>query len=318
MLTVAAQVLASAQVPPPSAPLSLPTYIAELDRLATFLSNATPGEAEAISSSIAPRWLVDTGTARVAVDTRWLVAGLREATDSGNDWNAGRGRLRRRLLALRAHATEAAAAAPGSLHTSLRSAVDEVLAGPEFQQSAAARWREQLQQQFGEWVESLLGRIGVSGIAGRSLAVAFAWVAGIAALGGLGIWLARVLAAGSRAVSFGLSHGERRRLSAREWALRAGTALHDGDAREAVRCAYNAALRRMEEEGVWRLDQSRTPREYLRMLRPNDNRGPAVKELTELFEQVWYGNRGIDGADMTRVSGNLEKLGCLHPADRAI
>src|SRR3712207_7448718 len=44
------------------------------------------------------------------------------------------------------------------------------------------------------------------------------------------------------------------------------------------RCAYHAALCRMEEQGVWRVEDSRTPREYLRLLPPGDPRGPLRSE----------------------------------------
>ena len=85
-----------------------------------------------------------------------------------------------------------------------------------------------------------------------------------------------------------------------------------------MRCAYNGALRRLEDDGVWRIDQARTPREYVRMLPAGDTRGPALRELTALFEQVWYGNRAIDVDAAGRVGVSLESLGCLYPADRAI
>ena len=318
MLILAGQIQAQADARgSQAAPWSVPAYVAELDRLSAFLETATVGEAIAISRSLAPRWIVDTGTERVAVDASWLLAGLRQAGDAGEEWPSVRERLRRRLLAMGEHAAGAGTVS-GALHGNLRAAVQDVLARPEFQQSAGARWREALQQRIGAWIESFFSRIGIGGVSGRLVATTLAWVAALAPLVGLGIWLARTLAAGSRAVSIGMAPGDRHRLSAREWALRAVAALRAGNAREAVRCAYNGALRRLEDDGVWRIDQARTPREYLRLLPAGDSRGPAVRELTALFEQVWYGNRGIGAADASRVGANLESLGCLHAADRAI
>lgn len=310
---LAAQLHSPAQAPP--SPLSLAAYIAELDRLSALLASAAPADAERISAGIAPRWVVDTGTDRVDVDTRWLVGGLRDATVVGDAWDGNRRRLRRRLLEMRAHASEASAS---SARHAVRAAVQDVLSREEFRQSAGARWREKLQQRFGEWIQSLASGLGLGGFGGRSLAIALAWIAAIAALAGLAVWLTRALVAGSRAVSFGLARSERDRLTAREWALRAIAALQAGDGRDGIRFAYNGALRRMEEQGAWRLDQSRTPREYLRMLRPGDGRGAAVTELTELFEQAWYGNRPIGADAPRRVSANLERLGCLEPGDRPI
>lgn len=299
--------------------MPLEAYVAEIDRLAAFLGASTPAAAEAMSSSLAPRWIVSAGGEQVAVDTRWLVEGLRAAEAPGTDWPHVRERLRRRLLALRMHAVDTSAGvASGSLHPSFRTTLASVLADPEFRAGAAPDWRERLQRRIGEWLQSLLRRIGFGEVEGRAAAMAFAWIAGIAALTGLGLWLARTLAAGPRAVSFGRAPGQGRRVPAREWAVRAKAALGEGNTREAVRCAYRAALRRMEDEGAWRLDESRTPREYLRMLEPHDSRRPAVKELTELFELAWYGNRVVDERGADRLFGSLERLGCLDPNERAI
>ena len=291
-------------------------YVAELDRLATFLSDAGAGDAERASSGIAPRWIVDTGSERVAVDMRWLVAALRDAR-TATAWPAASERLRRRLLTLRAHATEAMADAPAEpTHAALRAAVEDVLARPEFGQHAGGGWREALQRWIVEWIDSLLRGLGLADVDGRRLAVGLAWMAGLAALAGLGLWIARMLTSGSPAVAYRLAPDARRTLSARDWARRATAALGGGDPREAVRCAYNGALRRLEEEGAWRVDQARTPREYLRLLRSDDARGEPMRDLTGLFERVWYGNQPVGTEDETRVSASLERLGCLHAGDR--
>ena len=75
-----------------------------------------------------------------------------------------------------------------------RSAIEPILARSEFQQSAASRWREQLQERVGKWFEDLWARFGGGRGTARGTALVFAWAAALAALIGLGFWLARTIA----------------------------------------------------------------------------------------------------------------------------
>jgi hypothetical protein len=105
------------------------------------------------------------------------------------------------------------------------------------------------------------------------------------------------------------------RLTSAEWAARAYAALRQGDAREAMHCGYHAVLFRLEEQGVWRVDDARTPREYVRLLPAQDARRDAFIDLTRRFEQTWYGSRAADGAGLIE---NLEAFGCSAPSKPAI
>jgi hypothetical protein len=105
---------------------------------------------------------------------------------------------------------------------------------------------------------------------------------------------------------------------AHDLALRALAHARAGDVREAVRVAYHAALIRVEEQGTWRLDDTRTPREYVRMLPAGDTRQAPLVDMTRRFEQIWYGNRAAGDEDAASVASDLEVLGCLRPGERAI
>jgi hypothetical protein len=175
-----------------------------------------------------------------------------------------------------------------------------------------------MQERIGRWLEDLWARLGGGRSAGRTTALVFAWAAGIAALVGLGFWLARTLASQPRGGPLDLGAGPGARLRARDLALKALFEARSGDVRAAVRSAYHAALIRLEEEGVWRVDEARTPREYLPMLRTSDRRHAPLLELTRRFEHVWYGNRATAADDTERLSAHLETLGCLRPGERAI
>ena len=301
----------------PSGDVSLDAYVADLDRLVSALSAAEPADAESISASVPLRWRVQTGSGDVTVDGTWIVHEVRNAAASPTDWPTRRKQLAKRLSEMRAFAAEVPAERFEDAQSRTRAAIEDVLERREFRNTGGG-WTERVKQTISRWIRTLLERLGAERLASRDAALVLAWVAAFAAFAGLGIWLARVLDNPRRAATLGFARSLAPRVSAREWALRAVSALREGDVREAVRCAYNGALRRIEEQGTWRVDHSRTPREYLRLLPHDDARRPVVRELTDQFEQIWYGNRTIDEDDARRVGKNLELLGCLSAAERAI
>ena len=275
-------------------------------------------DAPALAGRIPESWRVVDGDERVDVSARWLIAALVAAPAKPEAWPATRAALVRRLKGIGDEIESAGDASRARSRAQARAAVETILAGSEFQQSAASRWRERLQERVGKWFEDLLGRFGAGRGAARGTALVFAWAAAIAALIGLGYWLARTIAEHPRGASLGLGSGAATRPRARDLALRALAAARLGQTRDAVRCAYGAALVRLEEQGVWRIDDARTPREYLPMLPATDSRHPVMIDLTRRFEQIWYGNRAAADDDARRVTDHLEALGCLRPGERAI
>ena len=83
------------------------------------------------------------------------------------------------------------------------------------------------------------------------------------------------------------------------------------DPREAVRCAYRAAVASLEEEGAWRADDTRTPREHLRLLPSGHRRRAIFADVAGRFEGVWFGGRTPTSDDARMVLSRLEELGCL-------
>jgi hypothetical protein len=275
-------------------------------------------DAPALAARISESWRVVEGDERVDVSARWLTAALIAAPAKPDVWPATRAGLLRRLEGISDEVESAGDASRARSRAQARAEVEAILAGSEFQQSAASRWREQLQERVGKWFEDLLGRFGAGRGAARGTALVFAWAAAIAALIGLGYWLARTIAEHPRGAALDLGFGAVARPRARDLALRALAAARLGQTRDAVRCAYGAALVRLEEQGVWRIDDARTPREYLPMLPAADSRLPVMLDLTRRFEQIWYGNRAAADDDARRVTDHLETLGCLRPGERAI
>jgi hypothetical protein len=142
----------------------------------------------------------------------------------------------------------------------------------------------------------------------RQLPVVLAWAAALVALTALSWWLvATLVRANARASALALLAPRARRWTARAWAQHAASAA---EPREAVRCAYRAAVTKLEEEGTWRTDDARTPREHVRLLPPGHQHASPFTDVARRFEEVWFGARTPTADDMRRVLARLKELGC--------
>jgi len=75
------------------------------------------------------------------------------------------------------------------------------------------------------------------------------------------------------------------------WATQAEEFAGRGEWREAVHCLYWAAIVLLESRRAWRHNPTRTPREYVRLLKPGSGQQRGLRDLTRMFERVWYGLR---------------------------
>jgi len=299
--------------------MSVADFAAEIDGLIRRVDAAqTPETVAAAGASIPNHWRVTLNGQRFDVGTTWLRMSFQAAAARPETWNAQRAVIRRQLGEIRDEANAAGVARAGQPQANARHALERILARSEFQQSAASRWREQLQRSVGAWIEDLWTRLGGGPGAGRRLGIALAWIASLGALAALAFWMIRTIAQRKPGPSLDLGEAGARRPRARELALRALSNARAGNVKEAVRTGYIAALVRLEEQGAWRVDDARTPREYLPLLRHTDDRRAVMLDLTRRFEQVWYGNRPAGQDEAARVTAHLEELGCLRPGERAI
>jgi Domain of unknown function (DUF4129) len=300
-----------------SAAVGVDEFVSELDRLVGVVGAAeTPGDAAGIVGMVPEEWIVTAGSQTIEVSARWLTVALVVSPRKPQEWPAARRGIVRRLSEIRDQAASLSSTAAQGARADPRAMLASILDREEFRRSAASVWLEQFRQRLEGWFDAFMNRFVGGPAAGRRIAVGLAWAAAIAALAGLGIFLARSLA--YRGTSLGLEGQGLLRPQARELALRAVAEMHAGNGREAVRLGYNAALARLEEQGVWRVDAARTPREYLPMLRGDDSRQPLMLDLTRRFERIWYGNRPVAAEDTPHVAAHLEELGCLRPGERAI
>lgn len=217
-------------------------------------------------------------------------------------------------------------------YAAARARLRDVLARREFKNQEQTRWADVVRQRVEDWFRSLFSRLGGRGPSAATVGRVLAWVVAIGVLLIAAFWLSRAWWRRDDVRSPIVAGVQR--LSSREWAARAGTALAAGDAKEALRCAYHAVLFRLEEQGVWHVDDSRTPREYVTLFRDTarDNattratdaavgtasrqreaRGAAFADLTRDFELSWYGSQAVRVDDLP---ARLEVWGCPVPSER--
>jgi hypothetical protein len=285
-------------------------FAAELERISAAVASGPPGVVPDVR--VPPVWRVEADGQRFEVPAGWLEQEIGAARRAPSQWPSKRSALLARLTALKGEAEAFATAAsgprePGS--TAARTALNGVLARPDFKRMAQQTAMSDLRQRFSQWLLRMWDRLGGGNVLGRrSTAMALAWIAAILALGALTTWLVRLIMRPDRHGRLALTAPAARRRSARAWAR---DAMMAADPREAARCAYRATLCRFEEDGVWRPDDTRTPREYLRLL-PHDHRGRSLlTDVTGRFEEIWYGARDATEDDRRSFMARLKELGCL-------
>lgn len=211
-------------------------------------------------------------------------------------------------------------------YASERTAMQRVLAGPEFRNLKQQSVADSVWEKFGNWLNRLLD-------SAANLKAHSAWV-GRTIVWGFILAVCIVLV-------YSLVRLERRwrvkltpnldqlapgAASARDWQLwleDARRAAASGLWREAIHFVYWAAISRLESRRLWPADRARTPREYLALVAPEDPRRPGLSQLTHSFERFWYGGRPAVESDYknaenlasTLMSGGSQtSSGTLSPA----
>jgi hypothetical protein len=197
------------------------------------------------------------------------------------------------------------------VHALQRAAMQQVLAGAEFRNLQQPSVRESAFEKFGNWLNHLFE-------SAANFKAHSAWIGRLLVWGFiLGVCVALV---------YSLVRLERRwrvqltakagrpapgTPSARDWQLWLEDARHaaaSGLWREAIHFVYWAAISRLESRRLWPADRTRTPREYLALVAPEDHRKPGLSQLTSSFERFWYGGRAAAESDYKSAEGLASTL----------
>lgn len=252
-------------------------------------------------------WKVEDNGQAFAIDTTWM-ADLFEKLKRNPD-NQVYDQLIRHLGALKADA-QAFQQEPLAA-SSARVTLKQILSRKEFHQVRGPNWLDRIILRIEIWIARLLARsLGSSSVPAVGRIFVFTLV--VVALGVLAVFIYRIFKRSAQLESIipGVLP-----VSAKQWRVwieEAQTAAAAGLWRDAVHLAYWAGISSLEENGMWRPDQARTPREYLTLLAPDSEQRSTLSALTRQFEKTWYGQQPAGPEAFAESLAHLEKLGCRH------
>jgi hypothetical protein len=93
------------------------------------------------------------------------------------------------------------------------------------------------------------------------------------------------------------------------WLREARLAAAGGQWREAIHRTFWAAIARLQESRTLPEDRTRTPREYLRLIRPEQPSSGPLRALTLGLERFWYAKQAAGSGDFDESLKHLESLG---------
>jgi Domain of unknown function (DUF4129) len=285
----------------------LPSYRLELAHIEQAAKN--PQEIRELRNSLPLAWTVRNGDRVYSVPTVEIADALRQIEH--NPKAPAAGQLEARLRAMQRHAE--ALLQPRTAANDAGAKLKKILARGEFQDatgpSALDLWRARAARWIVVHILRLLGFLHISQKTGNALA----WVVLFAAIVALFYAIYRWLTKSSKQVDF-RAEVEPSPSDARHWVQEALAAAERGDFREAVHCAYWAAVAHLEDIRMLPRDRARTPRESLRLLEQFPRELGVLKAITRSFELVWYGYRPVSATEWAGTKEQLEKMGCLQPS----
>jgi hypothetical protein len=291
--------------------LSISQYIEQLQgyesQVAEFAS--APEKATAFRDSLPESLTVHTSRGDVAVDMSFLGNAVnRFLTAPAVDKPDILAAVGARLKAMRAEAE--LYEQPGRADDATRKRLDEILNAREFDQVRGPNALELMKQRVLAWLGKMLRKINPKIPDVEDLGQWFVWGVIALAAATAGVWLYRIsqqnIGTGGREI-LPFSPSSR---NWREWLSDARARAEQGEWREAIHFGFWAAVSRLESEGVWPPDKTRTPREYLNAIPGSNLSRETFAAMTRKFESSWYGSRPTTEADFAQFAAHLERLGC--------
>lgn len=191
-----------------------------------------------------------------------------------------------------------------------RSVADDILHRPEFQREMALTWWQGKKLAMTRAIARLFARFSRIGAAVPWLARALECTLFGGAAVGLLLFVLRELRRQRLQVSLaGTSiQSEAWSREADDWSHRAEAFARERQWRDAVHCVYWAAIVLLEARRAWRHNPTRTPREYLRLLRADSPQHVALRGLTHVFERTWYGLRETTATEYAEARALYDRL----------
>jgi len=286
---------------------TLPEYKVELTHLLFLADNASDNRSatDTAIDDLRGDWKVKGNGQTFEIHTGWLVDHFEKLKDNSDPQI--RDELRQGLNLLRDEA-EAYEKTPADV-TSARAKLTEILARREFNQVHGPTWWDRLKYRILMWIFRLLSRFfGTS--AAPTIGKVLVWSLVAIAVIVTAFFVYRAIRQSARIESIVPQVLPVSAKGWRVWMQEAQAAAGSGNWRDAVHLTYWAGISFLEQSGMWRPDQARTPREYLRLLPAGSERRPPLSALTRTLEQTWYGSRPAGPETFSEAITLVEELGC--------
>ena len=190
-----------------------------------------------------------------------------------------------------------------------QTAAQKILARAEFQQPEPTLW-----DRIKAKIVSAIVRIfvGIDRVTTQSpwMGRALEWLLFVAAAVGLLVWVMRTVQRQRLRVALGDEPAKSTAWAreSEEWQRQAEHEAARGAWREAIHALYWAAIVCLERRRAWRHNPSRTPREYVRLLKAGSGEQRELRGLTNALEQSWYGQRETNAQEFAEARERFERL----------
>jgi hypothetical protein len=284
---------AFADPPAPTSGMEFRATIEQMQALTAACANAPEGcDASKVSASQQVGKEGDAGS--FAMDWSWLRDALKQARTAKPE-------ARQQLMSvatsrLKEMEQESGGSTGVANFKEARASADKILSAAEFKPGAGPTLWERWMAKFWGFIERVLDRLSDVGDAVPWLGTALEFLLFVAVAAVLLLFvLRRVKQQRLRVLTgegaAGMSAWDR---EAEDWARMAERSAAAGDWREAVHELYWAAIVYLEARRAWRHNPTRTPREYVRLLKADSEQQRLLRGLTQVLERVWYGLQAAD------------------------
>jgi hypothetical protein len=160
------------------------------------------------------------------------------------------------------------------------------------------------------WISSLLQRLFAATGQHSGAAQVLFWILVAAGVGFVAILLLRLRRSGGPVLALPRVVPDMRTRHWETWLRDARRAAASGQWEQAIHCAYWAAVARLQESRALPEDGTRTPREYLHLIRSDQSPAGPLRALTLKLERFWYAKQTAAACDFDESLKHLESLGC--------
>jgi hypothetical protein len=310
-LVIFALVIVASLAAGEEAPLSLAEYKSRLEQYRSEIKIIAqhPEHAVDFNHSVPPTFFqVQTQAGVITVSVEFLHKELDEYLEAASAQKATiLSQLAERIKAMRNEADSFEHARGGD--PAARERLNQILSASEFDRVHGPSELELLQERISTWIQEKLNKLFPDAPDLDQWGQIFVWIVIAIASSILAVWLYRQskerMDRPREVMPFVPSAK-----SWRTWLIEAHEKAGQGEWREAIRLGFWAAVSRLESDGIWRPDKTRTPREYLNAIPVANGIRPPFAAVTKIFEAAWYGGRPASAGDFERFVMEIEKLGC--------